>query len=748
MKIIRFYRDLGLIVLLFASCTLAQSTDSPLLPSEPYVWRNVVMGGGGFVTGIIFHPAQKNLFYARTDVGGAYRWNEVQKKWIPLTDWLPGTDFTGIESLALDARDTNRVYLAAGIYRSTRAAILSSDDQGLTWKQTEVPFKMGGNETGRFNGERLAVDPNDGRILFFGSRHDGLWKSLDRGITWNNVPNFPKIDTTETVPAATRTNTNFRFRGNFTPQQTGIVFVEFDLRSGSAGQSTPVIYVGVSTTGTNFFRSIDGGQNWEPVVGQPIGLRPNHVVLAEDGMLFLTYGRQPGPTSMSDGAVWKFDPKTGAWTNITPATVTEENQPFGYGAVGVDAKNSSNLVVTTFAHWHPHDEIFRSTNGGASWRRVFENAKWDYSHAPYTQKRTPHWMGTVQIDPFDSNRVLFTTGYGIWACNNLTEADAGQPGRWDFFDDGLEETVPLALISPPSGAHLLTGVGDIDGFRHDDVNVSPADGNFEGPRFSSTEDLAFAGKNPAIIVRSGSGGNFGPHAAISTDGGKTWNALASDPDGGSSGAGSITISADGKMIVWTPRRAAPNFSSDNGKNWLPCAGLQRGIRVVADAVNPAHFYAFDSQAGKFFTSTNDAVNFSETEASLPASQGLNGGTLSVAPGSEGDLWLATREGVFHSTNAGNSFAKLKDIQNANSIGFGKAAKGKNFPALFLIGEINSVSGVFRSDDNGNNWIRINDDRHQYGSISRVIGDPRIYGRVYFATSGRGVVYGDPVAETK
>jgi photosystem II stability/assembly factor-like uncharacterized protein len=745
--IFKFHGLSGLLMLGLACSALAQSTNSELLPSAPYRWRNVIMGGGGFVTGIIFHPTQKNLFYARTDVGGAYRWDDAQKKWIPLTDWLPTTDFTGIESLALDATDTNRVYLAAGIYRSARAAILRSDDQGRTWQQTEVPFKMGGNETGRFNGERLAVDPNDGEILFFGSRHDGLWKSSDRGVTWSNVPSFPKIDTTETPPTATRTNANRRFRGNFTPQQTGIVFVQFDSRSSSTGQPTPVIYVGVSTVGTNFFQSVDGGRNWEPVAGQPLGLRPNHAVLAEDGMLFLTYGKQPGPTSMSDGAVWKFNPKTGAWANITPATVTEENQPFGYGAVSVDAKNSSNIVVTTFAHWHPHDEIFRSTNGGVSWTRLLENAKWNYSSAPYTQKRTPHWMGTIQIDPLDSNHVLFTTGYGIWACGNLTDADSGRPTRWAFFDDGLEETVPLALISPPSGAHLLSGVGDIDGFRHDDVNVSPAEGNFRGPRFSNTEDLAFAGQNPAVIVRSGSGGNAGVHAAISTDGGKSWNALASDPAESSGGAGSITISADGKIIVWTPRRAAANFSSDNGKNWTPCAGLNSGIRVVADPVNPTRFYAFDSQGGKLFVSTNGAANFSMTEATLPATQGFNAGTLSVAPDREGDLWLAMREGVFRSTNA-ETFMKLKNVQSAHSIGFGMAGRGEKFPALFLTGKINDVSGIFRSDDGGNNWTRINDDQHQYGSISHITGDPRIYGRVYFATTGRGVVYGDPAVETK
>lgn len=80
MKIIaKFQRLLGLIMLGFACCALARAASSSTLPSEPYIWRNVVMGGGGFVTGIIFHPAQKNLFYARTDVGGAYRWDDAKK---------------------------------------------------------------------------------------------------------------------------------------------------------------------------------------------------------------------------------------------------------------------------------------------------------------------------------------------------------------------------------------------------------------------------------------------------------------------------------------------------------------------------------------------------------------------------------------------------------------------------------------------------------------------------------------------
>ena len=51
-------------------------------------WSNVSMGGGGFVSAVIASPIDKGLFYARTDVGGAYRWNESTERWESMMDWV------------------------------------------------------------------------------------------------------------------------------------------------------------------------------------------------------------------------------------------------------------------------------------------------------------------------------------------------------------------------------------------------------------------------------------------------------------------------------------------------------------------------------------------------------------------------------------------------------------------------------------------------------------------------------------
>jgi hypothetical protein len=174
---------------------------------------------------------------------------------------------------------------------------------------------------------------------------------------------------------------------------------------------------------------------------------------------------------------------------------------------------------------------------------------------------------------------------------------------------------------------------------------------------------------------------------------------------------------------------------------------------VADSVNSNKFYAFDSRSGKFYLSTNGAADFAATEPELPVAEsfgngfGVGGddGVVCATLGNEGDIWINFRtDGLYHSTNSGSAFAKLGNVQQAYSLGFGKAVFGGKYPALYLIGKISDVQAVFRSDDSGVTWTCINDDQHQFGWISHVTGDPRIYGRVYFVTGGRGVIYGDPV----
>ena len=168
-----------------------------------------------------------------------------------------------------------------------------------------MPIKMGANDVGRYAGERLAVDPNDGSIVYFGSRLNGLWVSKDHGASWAQVSSFPVTSS----------------RG------VGVVFVDFVAGSGSRGNATQTIYVGVSSTGeecdsNSLYVSHDAGATWAVVPGAPEELCVSHGVFGPDGNLYLSYGDQAGPDAITGGGIWKYTPPFGSspgkWKNITP----------------------------------------------------------------------------------------------------------------------------------------------------------------------------------------------------------------------------------------------------------------------------------------------------------------------------------------------------------------------------------------------------------------------------------------------
>ena len=80
-------------------------------------WSNVSMGGGGFVSAVIASPVDKGLFYARTDVGGAYRWNESTSRWESMMDWVDVSErgLLGIEAIAVDPQESEVVQSGEGI---------------------------------------------------------------------------------------------------------------------------------------------------------------------------------------------------------------------------------------------------------------------------------------------------------------------------------------------------------------------------------------------------------------------------------------------------------------------------------------------------------------------------------------------------------------------------------------------------------------------------------------------------------
>ncbi|MEO3813543.1 cellulose binding domain-containing protein [Sphaerisporangium sp. B11E5] len=762
---------LGLLAIVMAACFTAGLKAPPVTAaaSDPYTFKNVQIAGGGFVPGIIFNQSQRDLIYARTDIGGAYRWNQSTQTWIPLLDWV-GFDnwgYNGVVSLATDAVDPNKVYVAAGMYTNdwdpNNGAILRSSDKGATWQRTVLPFKLGGNMPGRGMGERLAIDPNRNSILYLGAPSgNGLWRSTDSGVTWSKVTNFPNAGNYAETPGDAYGGDN-----------QGVVWVTFDKRTGTSGNATQTIYVGVADKANTVYRTTNGGTSWERVAGQPTGYIAHKGVLdTTNGYLFLATSDGGGPYNGTKGDVWRYATATGTWTQISPIPSSSSDNYFGYSGLTVDRQRPGTLMVATVNSWWPDAIFFRSTDSGATWTRVWDftsypnrsfRYKMDITSSPWltfgTNPQPPEvtpklgWMTeSMEIDPFDSNRMMYGTGATIYGTTDLGLWDSGGQFTIKPMAAGLEETAVLDLISPPSGAPLISGLGDIGGFRHTDLTKVPSM-MFTSPVFTTTTSLDYAGGNPSIMVRAG---NFtdsdrpnDSHVAFSTDGGANW--FQGTEPGGVNNGGTVAANADGSRFVWAPGDAGQQvvYSVGYGNSWSAASGVPANAVIESDRVNANKFYAFSG--GGFYVSTNGGATFTRTAATgLPTTGNVR---FKALPGAEGDIWLAGGTsggtyGLWHSTNSGASFTKLSNVAEADNIGFGKAAPGRTYQALYTVAKIDGVRGVYRSDDTGATWVRINDDQHQYGNIGEALtGDPRIYGRVYIGTNGRGVIYGDRTGGT-
>lgn len=711
--------------LLLSQLVLLAGVTAPVAatPSLAYSFRNVAIVAGGFMPGVVYHPTTRGLAYIRSDMGGAYRLEANTRRWTPLLDFTRDYVETGVESIALDAANPDRLYLACGTSVADwapRGFLLRSSDRGDHFERIALPFKCGGNEDGRSIGERLVVDPHRPNRLWMGTRQAGLWRSDDRGSTWSRVESFPVNETTT---------------GQW--PNIGVCFVLID--------SDRTLYAGVASPADCLYRSRDEGATWEAVPGLPSGMFPHHGVLTPTDTLYLTCCDQPGPNGVGDGRVVKLHTKTDAVTDITPNLQPGQKLGYGYAGLAVDPRRPDTLMVSTTCRWWPGDDQWRSIDGGATWKQVGPTAERDPSASPYLRWGKPanqkvgagNWEGSIAIDPFDSDRVLYVTGATVWGCDDITNLDRDQPTHWVVRGQGIEQTAVLDLISPSEGPHLISGLGDIGGFVHDDLDVSPTQGMMNP--YMTNRSLDWAGQAPGVVVRAGDG--LPVPGCISTDGAQTWTAFARAPVPQSK-AGSIAVSADGQAVLWSPAGQPPYRSLDRGATWTPSDGCAGAVVLTSDRVDPLRFYALPARRDDRPVGALVSVDGGRTFRSAAAD--LRGKRLRAVPGLAGHVWQAAPDGLWRSTDGAASFVRIANVDSAWSVAFGQAAPGERHPAVFMAGSIGGVMAIYRSDNGGVNWARLNDDQHMWGGLYGPLeADLRVFGRFYLGTNGRGIILGEP-----
>jgi xyloglucan-specific exo-beta-1,4-glucanase len=663
-------------------------------------WKNVAIGGGGYVTGIYLHPKQPDLVYIKTDIGGFYRWQPDRQTWIPLTDHFPFAkhNYYGGEALALDPSNPNIVYIAAGKYTADwwtePGAIFKSTNQGKTWRKLGLELPMGGNENKRWTGERLAVDPFNSSVLLFGSRRDGLWRSVNAGRTWQKVTRFPAQP----------------------DEAIGTTAILFDPKV--AGRVYAAAY------GGGIYRSTNAGMSWRKLKGSPAQV--NRLNINQDGQLFATHA----------SGVSKYD---GNWQNITPTAY-----PAVFNAISINPANSADVLVATGEVTAP--QIFRSWDGGANWA---EQQRLTNNTVPWWSDfmRANPWMASIEFDPVVAGRVWLTDWYGIWRTDNIDV----NPSTWTNYQQGHEELVIFSLVAPPEGAPLLSGVADVDGFYHNrGLEMFPSrtlGPGSPGYPFQDTYSIAYCESNPLLMARVGGNREQNRYGgATSRDGGLTWTPF---PNWFSSDRIPLRVAMSAthaSRFVITVSGGQPLQTEDGGISWHSVKGLPdspTGIwywqqPLAADAVDGDTFYYYDG--GRVYRSQDGGRSFVEVNAQLPDSDWV---ILKTVPGRPGEIWIGLDEqGLYHSSDGGQNFSRIPDVE-AYLLAIGNPLTDQTVP-LYVYGKVYgkaNTEGIFRSFDAGKTWKNLSEANNPVGNFPTVMEASRQQdGTVFIGTNGRGIYY--------
>ncbi|MCL2265383.1 MAG: hypothetical protein FWC22_05005 [Treponema sp.] len=751
--------------------------------SAEWIWTDVELNGMGWITGLVVCPAPPYQIYARSDVGGVYRYNRQTARWIQLLDsfGLDDRNVYSVDGLAVDPVNGNTLYFA-GNSTDASGEIWKSADAGRTWQPTGLREKakvyMGGNDDYRSDvGERIAVDPNNAGVIYFGSRKDGLWRKFDRQ-PWEKVSALPS---SSSAP--------------------GYTYIAFDKNGGTVNVNgntvTKIFYAGAylneDGSGANgVYKTTDGGVSFVKMTGTgSYAQKPLRAAVNSDGVFVTTVYQ----------GILRGTRNSGELASV----IIADN---GISGLSVSSDGKSFAALGN-AKEHP---VYISDNAGLNWLTKGQRNR---LKIPYQNDDWCHpERGGYIIDPVDpSGKTAFAgTGFGVIKTVNLSRAE--NEIIWDDHTQGMSilcvNTVKAAPVK--DGHDLHAAVLDMGGFSIKDITKVPQGrlaannaGTFNvewNVPLTGITGMDYSYRSPNNMVYTGwhEFGYYTDYAlkfGTTTDGGNTWTEI-SIPQARKRAAGLGQFEAAGAIamssvnpdnIVYSPAGGFVRYSMDMGKSWNDSsAAIARGVNtkffmdaslnamyerimpywtaqnIASDKINGNVFYLFTVRNGitsEFWRSEDGGKTWRRTYAGN-TSNGIDSTALPftnvrVNPAKEGDVFVAIKPGhdgedskrpfdykpLWRSTDKTCAdFKKVPGVQYAIDVAFGKG-DSPDVPYIYIYGKItgDNVFGVYLSKDDAKSWIRVTGEHQQFGKAQGLEADMRYKNRVFLYTGGRGIICG-------
>ncbi len=612
-------------------------------------WRNIGPFAGGRASAVSGLSENPHTFFQGTSGGGLWRTEDAGTNWVNVSDGQIGTGSIG--SITIAPSNPNIIYMgtgegpARGQASSDGDGIYKSIDGGITWKHTGLRKS--------FRIPRIRVHPTNPDIvlvavqgnLWGASQERGVYRSVDGGENWENVL--------------------------WVNDTTGAADLSMDLKNPSILYATlwdhlrTPWFMRSGGPGSAIYKTTDGGNTWGKLnTGLPTGTLGKMGIAvspAQSNRVFAII-------EANEGGLYRSDDAGETWLRISKERLLF-SRPWYFMRVYTDPSDQDTVYVLNM-------QMTKSIDGGKTFK-VIPTPHGD-NHDLWINPENPSWM----INANDGGSNVSLTGGTTWSTQD--NQPTGQfyrvitDQRFPYHVYGAQQDNNSALALPSRSDGAGIGANDV-------YEVGGGESGF----------VAFEASNPRFVY---AGANLNVITEFDHQTRQTRNIMAYPEQG---------LGRDGKDLRYRFNWNAPILVSPHDPEIL---------------YHASNIVLRSKDRGQSWAEISPDLTRNETKkhgsGGGPITGEAAGGEyyntilyLSESPHEKGVLWAGTDDGLLYLTRDGGRQWLDVTPPNIGEAQINSIEISPHNPSTVLL----AVTGyrrndrspvVLRTDNNGNTWKKL------------------------------------------